>query len=170
MPVIWYILIFHCVPDSQPEKNNLSPLSVGTLNTFWFLPFKLCLQQWLELTYLSLLSVLWDQPLLFTYFCSLMIVPCSHLWFPWGICTDYTVTLWVSCTSFCPGPVTQTDWTEVYRGFFRSVREECSKIYNRSKTDKLSNISKDSRNCPMGFSMKAGMVQNISVINSVILY
>lgn len=62
--------------------------------------------------------------------------------------------------SFCPGPVTQTDWTGVYGGFFRSVREECSKIYNRNETDKLSNISKDTRNCPMGFSMKAGMVQN----------
>lgn len=99
MPVIWYTLTFYSVPDSQPEKNILSPLFIGALNVSWFLPFKVCLQRWLELSYLSLLSVLWDQPLLLTYFCSLVIVPCFHLWFPWGSCMEYTVTLGVSCSS-----------------------------------------------------------------------
>lgn len=170
MPVIWYTLTFYCVLDSQPEKNNLSLLFIGALNTFWFLPFKVCLQWRLELTYLSLLSVLWDQTLFFTYFCSLMIVPCFHLWFPWGSCMEYAVTLGVSGSSLSAQVLWHKQIEQEDSGLFQSDREQCCNICNRRKTDQLSNTSKDTRNCPMRFSMKVGMVQNTSVINYVILY
>lgn len=72
--------------------------------------------------------------------------------------------------SFCPGPVTQTDRTGIYGGLLQVSQGTVQQNLQQKQTDKLSNINKDTRNFPMGLSMKAGMVQNTNVINYVILY
>lgn len=56
--------------------------------------------------------------------------------------------------SFCPGPVAQTDWTGIYGGFFRWVREQCSKIYNKSRLINCQTETKIPETFPWGLAWR----------------